>query len=410
MSDRFVEAFVEKLLLLEQRVGANVQYRVMPPFTAPFVDQISIQQTVKDIAQFIGLTGFTFIVAVARQKEKVGGHIDLSASGPEVFIEIDSDMMKFPDAVAATLCHEVCHKWLQTNGIRLPITTENEILTDITTVFLGFGKIMLNGCNATHVRHESVPNGTRTITKTLKSGYLDRDQFAFVYRLVCSMRNVPESDSIQGLSSEAMQAVQSCNATLGHHYDARFHRAETLQDSVAHLDSIITDHQRNLANLKKHTVYARQSFLETIDAFVVASHTNLSSLRQKAAAMTQGGELDPVVRFLQSIQKQRELNRMAETLSPMTDAMHGFLKHTRSICRYFYRHADRFPVPTPETFSIVTCPQDGTKLRLPENSGDLIATCPTCEYRFAYNTAVPEFSEPVKTPRRKTWLSRLFGK
>jgi len=413
MSDQFAQAFVEKLILLEERTGANVQYRVLPPLTSRFHDSISIQRTAKDIAQFVGLTGFTFIVGIAKQDEKVGGHIDLSGSGPEVFIEIDSDMMEFPDAVAATLCHEVCHKWLQSHGIRLPVTIENEILTDVTAVFLGFGKVMLNGCNVTNVRTEPVANGTRTITKTLKSGYLDRDQFAFVYRLVCAMRSVPESDSIQGLNSEAMQAILTCDNRFGHLYADRFHRTDTLQDAVAEIDTLITEHQHSLADLKKHSVYTQQSFLETLDTFVASSHRDLASLRRNAAELSQNGELDPALRFLRCIQKQDKLRRMAESLSPMGDAIHGFLRHTRSLCRHFYRNADRFPIPSPDAFCIVACPQDGTKLRLPEDSGNLIATCPTCKYRFAYNTAVPEFIDPtpptpVMPPRRKTWFSRLF--
>lgn len=112
MSDRFVKNFVEKLILLEQKTRVTVLYRLMAPFTTPFYDHLSIQKAAKQIADFIGLTGFTFIVAVAKQKEKVGGHIDLATNGKEVFIEVDEDTMKFPDAVGATLCHETCHKWL----------------------------------------------------------------------------------------------------------------------------------------------------------------------------------------------------------------------------------------------------------------------------------------------------------
>ena len=413
MSDQFAQAFVEKLILLEERTGANVHYRVLPPLTSRFHDSMSIQRTVKDIAQFVGLTGFTFIVGIAKQDEKVGGHIDLSGSGPEVFIEIDSDMMEFPDAVAATLCHEVCHKWLHSHGIRLPVTIENEVLTDVTAVFLGFGKVMLNGCSVTNERHEPVANGTRTITKTMKSGYLDRDQFAFVYRLVCAMRSVSQSDSIQGLNPEAMQAVLTCDNNLGHYYDDRFHREEVLRDAIAEFDASITDHQYVLADLAKHCVYTRHAFLETLDAFVRSSHKDLASLRHTSAAMMQNRDFDPVLLFLRSIQRHNDLRRMAESLAPMRNATHGLLKHTRSICRHFYRNADRFPVPNAEAFYIVTCPQDGTKMRLPKNSGNLIATCPKCKYRFAYNTTAPEFPDPVQAtpetlPRRKTWFSRLF--
>jgi hypothetical protein len=75
MPDRFVESFVEKLILLEQRTGADVHYRVMPPLTVPFQDHLAIQSAAKKIAEFIGLIGFTFIIAIAKQKKNVAGHI-----------------------------------------------------------------------------------------------------------------------------------------------------------------------------------------------------------------------------------------------------------------------------------------------------------------------------------------------
>jgi hypothetical protein len=218
MADPFVEAFVDKLILLEQTAGAQVHYRVMPPLTIPFQDSLAIQSVAKKIAEFIGLTEFIFIIAIIKQKKNVVGHIDLSTGGKEVFVEVDSDMMKFPDAVAATLCHEVCHKWLQVNGIQSPIEADNEILTDITSVFLGFGKIMLNGCRTTNVRQETAPNGTSTITETMTAGYLDRDQLAFVYRLVCAMRSISSSDFMQGLNAEATLAVNGCDSLYAHHY------------------------------------------------------------------------------------------------------------------------------------------------------------------------------------------------
>lgn len=113
MSEGFVEAFVDKLILLEQKTGASVNYNLIPPLEVAFHDHLSLQKTAKDIAESIGMKGYTFIVAEARQKSKVGGHIDLSTEGTDVFIEIDRDTMRFPDAVSATLCHEICHKWLQ---------------------------------------------------------------------------------------------------------------------------------------------------------------------------------------------------------------------------------------------------------------------------------------------------------
>ena len=402
MSDQFVKAFVAKLILLEQQTGASVQYRVMPPFTEPFPNQLSIQKTAKDIAAFIGLTDFIFIIAIAKQKEKVAGHIDLSTWGNEVHIEIDSDMMKFPDAVGATLCHEVCHKWLQVKGIKSPITIDNEILTDITSVFLGFGKIMLNGCRTQNVRSESIPNGTRTITETMTAGYLDRDQLAFVYGLVCAMRKIPLSESMRDLNGEAVSAVRSCDAFYGHHYDPRFHQFEAPKECVAEFTSRVNEAQSTLADLEKHVTYTKTSLCQTADRFLKTSHNKLESLHQKAEAMIQNISPDPALRFLQAIEAESEINNLIGQVHSVSQQGHGILQHTRAINRILSQNGQHFPPPSPEMFNIVTCPQDGTKLRLPENSGDLIATCPTCKYRFAYNTSASLFPNPSENNTNKT--------
>ncbi|MEI8062819.1 MAG: hypothetical protein WCH84_02000 [Verrucomicrobiota bacterium] len=404
------------MILLEQQTGASVQYRVMPPITEPFPNQLSIQKTAKDIAAFIGLTGFTFVIAIAKQKEKVAGHIDLSTCGQDVHIEIDSDMMKFPDAVGATLCHEVCHKWLQVKGIRSPVKIDNEILTDITSVFLGFGKIMLTGCRTQNVRYESIPNGTRTTTETMTAGYLDRDQLAFVYGLVCAMRKVPLSESICGLNIEAESAVRNCNSFYGHHYDSRFHKLEAPEECVAEFTSRVNQAQSTLADLDKHVTYMKKSLCQTADEFLKNKHNTLESLHQKAEALTQNISPDPALRFLQAIETESKINELIGQVHSVSQEGHGMLQHTRAISHILSQNGHHFPPPSPEMFNIVTCPQDGTKLRLPENSGDLIVTCPTCKYRFAYNTSASLFPSENNTNkanyrlgnRIKSILRRVF--
>jgi len=404
MSDRFVESFVEKLILLEKAAGANVQYRIMPPFTAPFHDHLSIQDTAKKIAEFIGLTGYTFIVAITKQDKNVHGHIDLSSQGTGVFVEVEEKMMKFPDAIGAILCHEACHKWLQVHGIASPIEAENEILTDITSVFLGLGKIMLNGCKSTNVRRESIANGTRTTTETQTSGYLDRDQLAFVYRLVCAMRNISRIDIMRGLNVAASQAVKSCDSLFGHYYDDRFHDSETFRHSANKFHERITTLQHDLAELNKLVTYMKKSLCETVDDFLKKSHAAIHLEQRKTTAMAMEAETDPALHFLRAIQKEFELDQMRKELTSVGNDTESFLRHAKAISRHINRNSNRFPVPSSGTFAVVECPKDGTKLRLPENSGKLIATCPTCKYRFAYSTAIPALSDPTPSSScRSTW-------
>jgi len=409
MPEQFVEAFVDKLILLEQNTGVKIHYRLMPPTIVPFYDTISIQDAAKRIAHFIGLNNLTFIVTIAKQADKVGGNIDLSTSGNEVFIEIDNQTMQFPDAISATLCHEVCHKWLQYHGIASPIEIENEILTDITTVFLGLGKIMLNGSKVMNVRHEAIQNGTRTITETISTGYLKQDQLAFVYRLVCAMRNIPSSEYIQDLNADAIHAVRACDSAFQHYYDSRFHRLDTTQESVVELHKRIIAIQHDMAELNKHIAYVHKALCEFVNRFNKEGHGKLNSLRQKALLMTEEDQPDPVMRFLRSIKKEFELDRMNHELDSVKRDSIEYCQHAKAIGRYLYRKSKIFPLPSSEMFNMVICPRDGTKLRLPENSGDLIAICPVCKYNFAYNTTIISFPEPPAPPlpRNLTWIERI---
>jgi len=240
----------------------------------------------------------------------------------------------------------------------------------------------------------------------MTSGYLDRDQLAFVYRLVCAMRSTPSSDFMQGLNAEAALAVQRCDSSYGHHYDPRFHRMEATQEIVTGFNSRVVEVQRTMANLNKHVTYIKKSLCDAIDDFLIGGHRTFESLRQKAVAMTQANESDPALRFLRAIQSDFEVKRLIDEVRSVSKEAEGLLQHARAVGLHLSRNNQRFPAPSPAMFNIVTCPKDGTKLRLPENSDDLIATCPICKYRFAYNTSAVSFSEPP-APHRLTWWQKI---
>jgi hypothetical protein len=412
MAETFVLSFVDKLIQLEERAGLQVHYHNAAPISTPLHDRVSIQKVARQIADSIGLSQFQFIITIAKQKKNVGGHIDLSTKDEAVFIEIDPDAMAFPDSVGATLCHEICHKWLQTMGVSSPILIDNEILTDITTVFLGFGKIMLNGCEVKNVKEERVDEGTRTTTETRTSGYLKRDQFAFVYRLVCSMRSVPRSDYMRGLNSDAGKAIQTCDAAFSHYYHARFHQPATTVDVAKDFQTDGMAQQRKLAELNKRLDYIRLSFCEAVDGFWTMAHKANEQLRKRSEAIAEEKSHDPALKFLHSIRKEHELQRMREELSEIEGKVDELLYHSELIGRQIWNASHHFPVPSAEMFNIVKCPKDGTKLRLPRDSADLVVACPTCHYRFTYNTTCLSFepSLSAKTAQQKiSWPRRMLN-
>lgn len=150
MSELPIEDYTKKLLMLENRVGARTKYKILEPFLLGAENIVMVQNAVRRIAEFVGLQNLSFIVSVARQDDKAGGHVELEHGQSEVFIEISENVAKSSTAVLATLAHEITHKYLQEQAISVgpgpKHKYENEVFTDIATVFLGLGKLMLNGC------------------------------------------------------------------------------------------------------------------------------------------------------------------------------------------------------------------------------------------------------------------------
>lgn len=145
-------ALLSLVKTLEIAVGHWTKYALLESFPCTTLlngepDVIAIQKAAKIIAQHADLSDLTFIVSATTQPPSTAGHIELRYGEPDVFVEVSRDICPFKDSVLATLCHEVSHKFLHVNGISHGTTQEEqEVLTDVTSVFLGMGKVMLNGC------------------------------------------------------------------------------------------------------------------------------------------------------------------------------------------------------------------------------------------------------------------------
>lgn len=415
MPQVFIEDYIQKIILLEKRVGMKTGYQMLEPFSVNSRDIIAIQIAAKKIAEFIGLHGFTFIVATVKQKEKVGGHVELKYGEKEVFVEISDDILKFENAVLATLAHEITHKYLHINGIScgtgLIHEYENEVLTDIATVFLGLGKLMLNGCECQNVRQEYVPEGTRTITETLKSGYLDRNQLAFVYRLVCAMRRIPSAEYERGLSTDSIQSLRECERHYGYYFDNRFHESNMRNELVEYLYSVIRKTQSILSDVDKTLLYIQRASIDITEAFLQKVHKRFMNLLSESRKMLEDNEYDPCLKFLNAIQLDQTIAKWVSEVNDYSSEAKQYQNSIRKLANFTQTLGNPFLQPRPDMFTIVICRNDGTKLRLPEDKAHLITKCPKCQYQFVADTLVPkEFRVVKKGFGIKKLLKQLFGR
>lgn len=394
---------VDKLLMLGQRVGPMVHQSNLEPFPFSTEDIIEIQVAAKKIAESIGLNDYVFIVTYENLGKDTAGQIELTIKGSDVFVTIDTSLKKFPYALAATLCHEVCHKWLQTKGISLPIEIENEFLTDITCVFLGFGKIMLNGC--IDVRTKKITSEGTIISESLKSGYLEMDDFAFVYAEVCKLRWAQldkTSKSLQSLTSDAK------NAVTNNEYGKSVEYSQDILNSLA-MDASNT--MQSIAELNKLLTYIQDGFCNTIESHIKKAHKTLLEQSKLTKSYSKGFESNPRLQTLYHYQ----ISAICDTVRGLYTEIQNFLRQSKEIV-WIVSNDNRFPSLSAEMFYIVQCPICSTKLRLPKNSGSIRVSCPSCQYAFLYNTNVPSInnSEQLKdyqnspTSRDSVWSK--FGK
>ncbi|MFB3879609.1 MAG: hypothetical protein ACE149_00020 [Armatimonadota bacterium] len=107
--------------------------------------------------------------------------------------------------MGAVLAHELAHHYLMSRRISLAPASENERLTDFATVFLGLGKLTLNG----YAPVTWTVNGDRgSVTYTSRVGYLSQQDIAESLLYVCSVRGITEDRMTSQLSDAAVSELE----------------------------------------------------------------------------------------------------------------------------------------------------------------------------------------------------------
>ncbi len=314
-SDLYIDDYLDKIFLLEKSIGAKTTYKILEPFPVDTEDSLSIQKAAKTIADFVGLNNLVFIVAKTKQKSNVGGYIELNNNENEVFIEISDNISKSQNAVLAVLAHEITHKYMQINAISCGtgplLEYENEILTDITSIFLGFGKLMLNGYE---IVKESV-NIVNYTRETIKIGYLNKKQIAFVYRLICAMRKIPKNDMLSGLSSEAISEISDCYCYEEDYFNQEFHNNKFQNELVESLINYIQTLQDELNQINRHLELIKTEYINKTETFLDIKQQNLKNFYNDLRTLNQYDTYDPCLIYLITIKNRRKIEQMKIKLS-----------------------------------------------------------------------------------------------
>lgn len=134
---------------------------------------VSTQKLAADIASHYRIPITTVIVNYSATLSSPG-RVELSR-GNEFFVELHANYRRKKNAVAGILSHEIAHIFLHRFGASWEDQKTNEILTDTTAAYLGFGVTIMN---ASVYRTKNAGNSTETTLEYF--GYLSPDEFGYL--------------------------------------------------------------------------------------------------------------------------------------------------------------------------------------------------------------------------------------
>jgi predicted RNA-binding Zn-ribbon protein involved in translation (DUF1610 family) len=372
---------IEKTRFLEQRLGMHVGYRLLEPFLVNPMDPLSLNAAASRIASFIGLSNKILVVVLTEQRQKVAGTIEHDEVGDASYIEISRDLLRFPDAVLATIAHEVTHAFMKANGISLGgaglrDVYENEILTDVCAVFMGLGKILLNGTETQYRYTEPIPGGTREVTQTQSVGYLKPGEMAFVYRFICAARKAPSSTYEVGLSPSRRDLVRACEREHSNYFESRFHGEDVLDVTGDRIRESVAGSQAAIADLAADMTYLMQGFVTPALETVRQAHINIKKVMDELDPPLETG-YDPVLQFIARLKVSQSMVGLADRIAEVRAKVSEELRQCSPVIA-----AVEVQVPACESLAMqeVLCPIDGIPIALRENESR--AHCPKCGYSF----------------------------
>jgi hypothetical protein len=163
-------------------------------------DEGALQSAMTDIARHLELPQHPFVHYEwgLKMEPTVAGQIKVQRYGQSI-VRIPLSFVGRPHALGCILSHELTHERLAYTDIQGADRTETELLTDLMSIALGLGKLMMNGLI---VMGEPLMHESRIL------GYLEPELCVYAYKFVNRYFAVPESASRDSLTEEALQRLR----------------------------------------------------------------------------------------------------------------------------------------------------------------------------------------------------------
>lgn len=266
-------------------------------------DDINI--LVRQMADHIGLNKSHFIVEIGKINDSVSGRIHLQERLGFTKIQIDSDLSWHPQTLLMVLSHELTHKYLHEHDAEYEDAIANEELTDIASVFLGFGKYILNG------KHYS--DNTARGVRNVSVGYLTDSAFALAYDVSCFQRGLTEEAILDGLSGDALKCLWDVRIKHRERYPKRILSLRKVQADLKYVEMTLDECK---------TICANNTRIESVECDKLTEW--LTHLRNQFNDVLAMDELDVLQRYVDQLKSCEDRTvRLLETLQQKQNMLNG---------------------------------------------------------------------------------------
>lgn len=307
--------YIDKIMYLEKNIGKYISYKMLNPIDLmPYKDNLNV--LAQKIAEFVGLKA-TFIVTKGARDN--GGEIEYD--GKVSYIDININVCKSFSQTIAVLAHEIMHQYLKNKGLFYRLEIENEVLTDIATVYTGLGKLSLNG---NHVEDRIINNQTITTTVS-KIGYLDLESFCFVYLLLCKLRNIDKAIVEFGLNRNVIDMLNKVNGSYLFSYI--IYEMDSTQNVVSDMLNELNIQGQKIEECSK-LINELDELVQSLNAEKNIIQENIGQINDDLKLLNFNEEYNPVLRKLYDIRLLKDLhinfqkqNSAINTLSIKTEEL-----------------------------------------------------------------------------------------
>lgn len=157
-----------------------------------------LQYVTNEISQYLGIINIPsakYEWSIKMEPEVAG---QIRYTNPIYSIQIPFFYVGKKYGVGCILAHEITHAFLDSKGIISNNLKENEMFTDLTSIFIGLGKFILNGQIVPVEEH---------LNENYIVGYLSPELIVYSYKEVIRIRSIKKKVYLNNLKLEVKNMI-----------------------------------------------------------------------------------------------------------------------------------------------------------------------------------------------------------